>query len=186
MFKFYIAKQWISQKELRLDTVLYPWHLIKFVNSEPAWKWCISPENPVQAYKNWGHSYILLGSKAFMSAAWTQLCLFQYVAKRQNATWDFNTFQGPSAMKTHLSLWQQVCYWSKMVKIREKKGDKKREKDRRNNMRKKATKGKNAGEKRTINPFFCCSSSCICEQLSQLLVKLYLTCCQHEFSKNQM
>lgn len=67
-----------------------------------------------------------------------------------------------------------------------KKREEKKEKDRRNNTRKKATKGKNAGEKRTINPFFCYSSSCICEQLSQLLVKLYLTCCQHEFSKNQM
>lgn len=66
------------------------------------------------------------------------------------------------------------------------RGEKKREREkreRRNSTRKKATKGKNAGEKRTINPFFCCSSSCICEQLSQLLVKLCLTCCQHEFSK---
>lgn len=67
-----------------------------------------------------------------------------------------------------------------------KKESEKKEKDGRNSTSKKATKGKNAGEKRTINPFFCCSSSCICEQLSQLLVKLYLNCCQHEFSKNQM
>lgn len=49
-----------------------------------------------------------------------------------------------------------------------------------------ATKGKMQGEREAINPFFCCSSSSICEQLSQLLVKLYLTFCQHEFSKNPM
>lgn len=105
-----------------------------------------SPENPMQTHKNWRHSYILSGSKAFMSTAWAQLCLFQYMAKRQNATWDFYTFQGPSAMKTHLSLWLQVCYWSKMV--RKKRRKKEREKrERRNSTRKKTTKGKNAGEK---------------------------------------
>lgn len=51
---------------------------------------------------------------------------------------------------------------------------------------KRQQRGKMQGERKAINPFFCCSSSSICEQLSQLLVKLYLTCCQHEFSKNPM
>lgn len=87
--------------ELRLARILYPWHFIKFVNNAPAWKQCISLENPVKTDKNWENSYILSGSKVFMSAAWTHLCLCQCMAKRQSATWDFYTFQVPSAMNTH-------------------------------------------------------------------------------------
>lgn len=133
-----------------------------------------------------GHLEVLSGSKVFMSASWTQLCLSQCVAKRQNAGWNFYTFQSPSAMKTHLSLWLQVCYWSTMVKKLKRERERERRKIEELTQEKKATKGENAGEKSTINPFFCCSSSCICEQLSQFLLRLDLTCCQHEFSKTKM
>lgn len=72
-----------------------------------------------------------------------------------------------------------------LIQNGKEKEEKKRERKKRKKKRhkKKDNKGEKCRGERTINSFFCCSSSCICEQLSQLLVKLYLTCCQDEFSK---
>lgn len=122
------------------------------------------------------------GTNVFMSASWMQLCTF-FMDKRQNAAWDFYVFQDPWKL-TYFCRYKFVIdpkWWRK-----EKKWwgeEKKRERITETTQEKKTTKEKNAGDKRTINSFLCCSSSCICEQLSQLLVKLYLTFCQHEFSK---